>query len=123
MGGQLVNELVASGFLDGSDRHDGVSPSEDLCGLRKRVVVVAGDHEKAGQLLDLLREGAFGDHRVRLRSPFDRPCPTAVGEPGAAGNGAATRLEQLDELEVGVEGGLMIALGAAALDNDGPQSQ
>jgi len=34
-------------LLDGADLHDGVRPGEDLRGLHQRVVVVAGDQERA----------------------------------------------------------------------------
>src|SRR4051794_40311285 len=106
------DHTVASGLLDGSDVHNWVGPGEDLCCLHKRVVVVVGDDEEARYLLDGLREGALRDAHICLRSALDRPCFAAVGEPCAAGHRAATRFEQLGELVVGVECGLMISLRA-----------
>src|SRR4051794_2916185 len=100
-----LTKCVAPTELPGSSR-------EDLCCLHKRVVVVAGDDEEARYLLDGLREGALRDAQVRLRSALDRPGFAAVGEPCAAGHRAATRLEQLGEVVVGVECGLMIGLCA-----------
>src|SRR4029453_6716255 len=90
----------------------GVSSDEDLCGLHERVVLVAADDEEAGQLPGRLRERAVSDQNVRVWSTPDRPCLAAVGEPGAASHSATTRREQLAELEVDVEGGLMVGLGA-----------
>ena len=103
---------ASSELLDRTDLHDRVRPGQDPGGLDERVVVVAGDDEEAGQLLDGLREGTVGDQGVGVRSPPDRPCLAAVGEPGATGDGATARLEQLAELVVGVEGGLMVGVGA-----------
>ncbi|MFL6001843.1 MAG: hypothetical protein ACJ72P_03445 [Nocardioides sp.] len=94
MGGQLVNELVASGFLDGSDLHDGVSPSEDLCGLRKRVVVVAGDHEEPGRCSTVSAKGpsviiGFDfDPRLIVRALllWASPAPPVMAPPRALSN-------------------------------------
>ena len=84
---------VTSELLDGADLHDGVSSDQDLRGLDKRVVVVAGDGEEAGQLLHGLREGTLCDQRSRLRGPrlivracllWVSPAPPVTAPPRAA---------------------------------------
>src|SRR3954453_14933185 len=107
-----THHLVPSRLVDCADLHDGVSPGENLCGLHEHVVLVAGNYEETGQLFHRLSEGTLVDQSFRRRSALDRPCLAAVAEPSATDHGATTCLEELAELVVGVEGGLMVGRGA-----------
>ena len=101
--GLRTHHTVRSELLDGADLHDWVSSDQHFGRLNKRVVVVAGDGEEAGQLLHSLREGALCDQRARMRSTLDRPGLPAVSQPSATGHGATTCGEQLAELVVDVD--------------------